>query len=70
MSKIFKTEIQEPPHILNVLVKHTVFNQDFWTRGFLVGDKWTVMTWNGTVKVPKDKIKEWTYLPKNKAFKK
>ena len=60
---IIKTEIQEPQHLHNVLVKYTMHYQDFWTRGFLCGKEWTVMTWDKTVVVPKDFIKEWMPLP-------
>jgi hypothetical protein len=62
MEKI-KTELQEPRHGYNVFVKHTVHYQDFWTRAFLMGNEWTVMTWDGKVKVPKEDIKEWMPIP-------
>ena len=56
---IKKTELEEPRHGYNVFVKHTVHHQDFWTRGFLMGNEWEVMTWSGKVKVQKSDIKEW-----------
>ena len=61
--EIKKTELEEPIHGYNVFVKHTSHHQDFWTRGFLMGNEWTVMTWNKTVKVPKSDIKEWMPIP-------
>ena len=61
--EIKKTELEEPRHGHNVFVKHTVHHQDFWTRGFLMGKEWTVMTWNETVKVPISDIKEWMSIP-------
>ena len=57
--EIKKTELEEPRHGYNVFVKHTIHHQDFWTRGFLMGNEWEVMTWSGKVKVPKSDIKEW-----------
>lgn len=61
---IKKTNCEEPQHLVNVLVKHTSHYQDFWTRGFLVGEEWTVMTWKGKIQVRKYDIEEWCYLPK------
>lgn len=61
--EIKKTELEEPIHGYNVFVKHTVQHQDFWTRGFLIGNEWIVMTWSGKVKVPKRDIKEWMPIP-------
>lgn len=61
--EIKKTELEEPRHGYNVFVKHTVLHQDFWTRGFLMGNEWEVMTWSGNVKVPKSNIKEWMPIP-------
>jgi len=60
---ITNTAEQEPRHGYNVLVKHTTLHQDFWTRGFLMGEVWTVMTWKGKVEVPKNFIDEWMPLP-------
>ena len=37
--EIKKTELEEPRHGYNVFVKHTVNFQDFWTRGFLMGNE-------------------------------
>lgn len=54
---------QQPQTLHNVLVLHTVLGQGFWTRGFLCGDGWHVMTWNGAVTVPKESIRYWTDLP-------
>ncbi len=62
---IKKTSEQEPRHGFNVFVKHTVLYQDFWTRGYLMGNIWTVMTWKGKVEVPKELINEWIPLPKS-----
>ena len=61
---IKKTAFEEPQHGFNVLVKHTIEYQDFWTRGFLMGEEWTVMTWKGKKQVRKFDIDEWCYLPK------
>jgi len=61
--EIFKTEIIEPQHLLNVLVNYTVEDQDFWTRGYLYDKTWRIMTWDGTKSVPKNEIKEWCKLP-------
>jgi len=61
--EIKKIELEKPGNLVNVFVKHTVYHQDFWTRGFLMNDEWTVMTWKGSVKVPKNDIKEWMLIP-------
>ena len=58
--EIKKTKIEKPRHLYNVFVKHTIENQDFWTRGFLSGNEWEVMTWTGKVIVPLNDIEEWT----------
>jgi len=58
---------KEPRQLFNVLVLHTVLHQDFWTRGFLCGGKWVVMTWEGSVNVPKKEIVYWSPLPQRSA---
>lgn len=59
----FDVNEKRPPSLLNVLVKYNMHYQDFWTRGFLSGDTWTVMTWGGQIEVPKSSITYWMYLP-------
>ncbi len=61
--EIKKTELEEPRSGYNVFVKHTIQYQDFWTRGYLMGNEWVVMTWEGEVKLPKSDIKEWMPIP-------
>ena len=67
--EIKKTILEEPQHGFNVLVKYNCIQQDFWTRGFLVGEEWTVMTWKGKVKVKKNDIEEWCYLPMKNNYR-
>lgn len=64
--EIYNINEKEPVRLLNVLVCHTIFSQDFWTRGYLVGDEWHVMIWGGISIVPMKDIKYWTYLPEMK----
>jgi|TARA_R110000851_G_scaffold56073_2_gene131175 hypothetical protein len=57
--EIKKTKTEKPRQLYNVFVKQTIENQDFWTRGFLSGNEWEIMTWKGKVIVPLNDIEEW-----------
>ena len=60
---------KKPQSLINVLVCYTLHYQEFWTRGFLCGDKWTVMLWDKKVEVPLEEITYWTKLPSVGNFK-
>lgn len=61
--EIKKTKLEYPIPGYNVFVKHISHHQGFWTRGFLMDDEWTIMTWEGKIKVPKNEITEWMHIP-------
>lgn len=63
----FKTAIREPRHGVNVFAKHELHHQPFWTRAYLMGEEWNVMTWHGVDKVSKYEIEEWMQIPEINA---
>lgn len=56
---------QTRPGLVNVMVLYHMHDQEFWTRGFLQGNIWKVMTWNGMIDVPFEEITYWLPLPNN-----
>ena len=59
------TNEELPQRYHNVFVCHTIEFQDYWTRGYLCGEVWAVMTWKGKIEVPFEDIKYWMPFPKN-----
>lgn len=66
--KIIKTKDRLPRSLVNVFVKHTVYDQPYWTRGYYFSDKWKIMTWHGTVEIDKNNIQEWMPMPDTEHY--
>jgi hypothetical protein len=61
--EIINVNKKKPQSLRNVLVCYKLHHQDFWTRGFLCDDKWTIMLWDKKIEVPFEEIIHWTELP-------
>lgn len=62
--EITKTSDKLPQTGLNVMVNYEVEYNDYWSRGYLLNDKWYIMSFNGTKLLNINQVKEWFYLPK------